>query len=152
MFFYFLFIVYFFSEWHFLIIQITGDIKAARDALVEVTTRLRSYLYRDFFQKDTPPSSISAAGPVGSASGMEAVSPNNITPVREGQTGSETPAATNLNVQTAATTQSLKVLTGGSGAIFVLILASLHCSFVYFFFYCFLFNGYSKFNCFTVEK
>ncbi|KAJ0101003.1 hypothetical protein Patl1_05190 [Pistacia atlantica] len=105
--------LYFFSERHFLIIQIIGDIKAARDALVEVTTRLRSYLYRDFFQKDTPPSSISAAGPVGSASGMEAVSPNNITPVREGQTGSETPAATNLNVQTAATTQPSKEA-GGS--------------------------------------
>ncbi|XP_031256889.1 RNA-binding KH domain-containing protein RCF3 [Pistacia vera] len=95
------------------LVQIIGDIKAARDALVEVTTRLRSYLYRDFFQKDTPPSSISAAGPVGSASGMEAVSPNNITPVREGQTGSETPAATNLNVQTVATTQPSKEA-GGS--------------------------------------
>lgn len=91
-----------------------------------MTTRLRSYLYRDFFQKDTPPSSISAAGPVRCASGMNAASPNNINPVCDGQTGSDPPAATHQNVLTVATTQPSKVLTSGSGAIFVLILASLH--------------------------
>lgn len=91
------------------LVQIVGEIKAARDALVEVTTRLRSYLYRDFFQKETPPSSI---GPTGSAVGVEAASPIDITPAREVQTVTDPPAATHQSVQIPATSQPSKEATG----------------------------------------
>ncbi|KAK9145657.1 hypothetical protein Sjap_005560 [Stephania japonica] len=44
------------------LVQIVGEITAARDALVEVTLKLRSYLFQDSsFQKDLPPSSISTS-------------------------------------------------------------------------------------------
>ncbi|XP_061375674.1 RNA-binding KH domain-containing protein RCF3 [Gastrolobium bilobum] len=81
------------------LVQIVGEIKAARDAVVEVTSRLRSYLYRDFFQRDTiPPSTPLLA--------VEASSSNNIAPV------TETPT-TNQNVQTAVAALPSKE-TGGS--------------------------------------
>ncbi|KAL6509241.1 hypothetical protein OROGR_022551 [Orobanche gracilis] len=35
------------------IVQIVGEIKAAREALVEVTSRVRSYIYRDILEKDS---------------------------------------------------------------------------------------------------
>ncbi|KAJ7965321.1 KH domain-containing protein [Quillaja saponaria] len=74
------------------LVEIVGEIKAARDALVEVTSRLRSHLYRDFLQKDATPPSAPAPG-------LEASSPNNIAPDREGHIGSY-PPATYQNVQT----------------------------------------------------
>jgi poly(rC)-binding protein 2/3/4 len=48
------------------LVQIEGEIKAARDALVEVTARLRNHLNGEVFQKEmfTPP--ISSASPVNS--------------------------------------------------------------------------------------
>ncbi|KAL9436985.1 hypothetical protein AB3S75_022931 [Citrus x aurantiifolia] len=91
------------------LVQIVGEIQAARDALVEVTTRLRSYLYRDFFQKETPPSST---GPTGSALVVEAASPIDITPAREVQTVTDPPAATHLSVQIPATSQPSKEAAG----------------------------------------
>ncbi|KAF5450437.1 hypothetical protein F2P56_030791 [Juglans regia] len=97
------------------LIQIVGEIKAARDALVEVTSRLRSHLYREFFQKDTTPPSVSAPGPVGSGIGQEAYSPNNIIPVRDGHTGVDAPSATYQNVQTVAITQPSRDV-GGPGS------------------------------------
>lgn len=120
-------------------IQIIGEIKTARDALVEVTTRLRSYLYRDFSQKETPPSSISVAGPAGSVVGTEAASPNNITPAREAQIGGADPsAAQHQNVQTVATLQPSKVvLIDGLVAVFLLIFVSS-------FLHCILFNSYYR--------
>lgn len=50
----------------FLYLQIEGEIKVAREALVEVTSKLRNYLYQEYLQKkmSTPPTS--AASPVGS--------------------------------------------------------------------------------------
>ncbi|CAL1366397.1 unnamed protein product [Linum trigynum] len=65
------------------LVQIEGEIKAARDALMEVTSRLRSYLYKDFFPKDTP--SLSAGLPV------EAASSNNVTPSRDTFSPAEQP-------------------------------------------------------------
>ncbi|GAB2265054.1 hypothetical protein Dimus_000121 [Dionaea muscipula] len=35
------------------LVQIVGEIKAAREALIEITARLRSYLYRDLIRRDT---------------------------------------------------------------------------------------------------
>lgn len=84
--------------------QIVGEIKAARNALVEMTSRLRSHLYREFFQKDpTPP--ISASGSLGSAVGLESSSPGR-TPVRDNHTMSD---ATYQNAQTVVTAQASKV-------------------------------------------
>lgn len=84
-------------------IQIEGEIKAARDALVEVTSRLRIYLYKEFFQKDTPPS-ISALG-------MEADSPNNTTPACDSHSGGEPPAPIYQNMRSVATSaQQSKVI------------------------------------------
>jgi len=90
------------------LVQIVGEIKAARDALVEVTSRLRSHIYREFFLKDMTPPSVSAPGPVGSGLGLEASSPNNVAPGREGHTGGDPPTATYQNVQTVAAAQPSK--------------------------------------------
>ncbi|XP_027366254.1 RNA-binding KH domain-containing protein RCF3 isoform X2 [Abrus precatorius] len=81
------------------LIQIVGEIKAARDAVVEVTSRLRSYLYRDFFQRET-------VAPAALLPGVEASSSNNIAPVTETSTTYE-------NMQTVGATLPLKE-TGGS--------------------------------------
>lgn len=81
--------------------QIVGEIKAAREAVVEVTSRLRSYLYRDFYQRDTVPPSASVPN-------ME-TSSSNITPVHEGYTSAETPA-THQNVQPVAAALPFKVI------------------------------------------
>ncbi|WVZ21527.1 hypothetical protein V8G54_008849 [Vigna mungo] len=79
-------------------LPIVGEIKAARDAVVEVTSRLRSYLYRDFFQRDIVPQV--------SLPGVEASSSNNLVPVTETLT-------TYQNMQTVAAALPLKE-TGGS--------------------------------------
>ncbi|XP_022763690.1 RNA-binding KH domain-containing protein RCF3 [Durio zibethinus] len=88
------------------IVQIVGEIKAARDAIVEITSRLRSYLFREFSQRDTsptPPISVT----IGNVSGLENASPN-LTPARDSQTSSVPPAGAYQNVQTLATPPSLK--------------------------------------------
>ncbi|KAA8533581.1 hypothetical protein F0562_030985 [Nyssa sinensis] len=90
------------------LVQIVGEIKAAREALVEVTSRLRSYLYWEFFQKDMPPQPVSAPSPMGSALGLEVASANHVTPVHEGSAGSDPLTATSQNVQTVATTLPTK--------------------------------------------
>ncbi|KAJ4951403.1 hypothetical protein NE237_028235 [Protea cynaroides] len=89
------------------LIQIVGEIRAARDALVEVTSRLRSYLYHEIsFSKDFLPPSISTTAPAGSMFGFEAASPSRI-PSRESLQGSETSAGYQ-NVQTVSTAQTSK--------------------------------------------
>lgn len=82
-------------------LQIVGEIKAARDALVELTSRIRSYLYRELFRKDTTP-------PV-SASALE-ISPNNTFPLREAHTGNNLPMKTYQNLQTGAIALASKVV------------------------------------------
>nr|DAD36218.1 TPA_asm: hypothetical protein HUJ06_006858 [Nelumbo nucifera] len=81
--------------------QIIGEIKAARDALVEITSRLRNYLFREStFPKDLQPPSISSAAPVGSMFGLEAASPSKIA-ARENYQGSEPPITGYQNLQNA---------------------------------------------------
>lgn len=58
-----------------------------------MTSRLRSYLYRDFFQKDTPPSSNSAQGLIGSSVGAEVASPNIKSSAQDGQSAADPVAA-----------------------------------------------------------
>ncbi|KDP45554.1 hypothetical protein JCGZ_18179 [Jatropha curcas] len=95
------------------LVQIEGEIKAARDALVEVTLRLRSYLYKEFFQKDNP-LPISESGNAGNALGTETSSPNNVTPGRDSYSGAEPSAATYSNVQSSAAVQQPKDAGGSS--------------------------------------
>ncbi|KAJ6881405.1 hypothetical protein NC651_028088 [Populus alba x Populus x berolinensis] len=90
------------------IVQIEGEIRAARDALVEVTSRLRSYIYKDVFEKDLPPP-VSAPGLAG---GMQAASPSP-TPAREGPIGGDPPASYQ-NVQSAAAPLPSKDARGSS--------------------------------------
>ncbi|KAL0728895.1 hypothetical protein Bca4012_024988 [Brassica carinata] len=69
------------------VVQFTGEIRAARDALVELTLRLRSHMYRELSQKETPPASTSTTGPLEGVAGViEVASSNNTTQSREGLT------------------------------------------------------------------
>ncbi|CAN6709344.1 unnamed protein product [Malus baccata var. baccata] len=88
------------------LIQIVGEIKAAREALVEVTSRIRSYLYRESFRKDTTPPAF-APGPGGSAFAMEPSS-NNTFPIREAHAGNDPPMKMYRNVQTMGIAQPSK--------------------------------------------
>ncbi|XP_021763807.1 RNA-binding KH domain-containing protein RCF3-like [Chenopodium quinoa] len=86
------------------LVQIVGEIKAAREALVEVTARLRSYLYKDFFQRDMLPPPDPAPGSFGNGpSGPEPA--NNSAPAYE-SLGNE--AVVSQNVQTTAAGQPNK--------------------------------------------
>jgi poly(rC)-binding protein 2/3/4 len=73
-----------------------GEIKAARDAVLEVTSRLRSYIYRDLLQRDTVP-------PSDPLPGVEASSSNNMVTVAA-------TATTNQNVRSMAVADAPKVL------------------------------------------
>ncbi|XP_076928852.1 uncharacterized protein LOC143592966 [Bidens hawaiensis] len=75
------------------LVQIVGEINAASEALIEVTLRLRSYL----FHKDGQTSALLAPSPVRSASNMESA-PNNKTTPRETYTGNDTTTSSNLNL------------------------------------------------------
>ncbi|XP_010520963.1 PREDICTED: KH domain-containing protein At4g18375 [Tarenaya hassleriana] len=92
------------------VVQIVGEIKAARDALVELTLRLRRQMYKEFFQKEETPASTSATGPNDVVALVDAVaSTNNINQSREGHTGS------NLNLQAIPSAPQYKEA-GGSDA------------------------------------
>lgn len=73
-----------------------------------MTLRLRSYLYREFFQKDSTPPSISASGSFGSAVVLESSSPGR-TPVRDNYTANDPPTAAFQNAQNVVTAQASKV-------------------------------------------
>ncbi|OVA08246.1 K Homology domain [Macleaya cordata] len=97
------------------LVQIVGEIKAARDAIVEITSRLRSKLYRDIsFPKDLPPPSISAPVYSGSVSVLEVASPNRNT-TREGFQLSDAPGAGHQTVQTAPTAWPAKDTVASAG-------------------------------------
>ncbi|XP_077226956.1 RNA-binding KH domain-containing protein RCF3-like [Tasmannia lanceolata] len=98
------------------VVQIVGDIRAARDALVHVTSKLRSYLYREIsLPKDLLPPSIPGPGHIGSLFGVEANSPNR-NPTREGFQGNGLPTAGYQNIQAATNTWQQKG-TGRSGPL-----------------------------------
>lgn len=60
------------------ILQIVGEIKAAREALIEVTTMLRSFAYGEIIQEETPQLPESAPSPTRSDKRPEANSGHNI--------------------------------------------------------------------------
>lgn len=86
-----------------------GEIKAAREALVEVTAKLRSYLYQDFYTKDISPSPRIANSSVGNALGQEAASNNNLNSYRETGSANHLPSASSQNVQIVAPAPPTKV-------------------------------------------
>ncbi|KAK4762289.1 hypothetical protein SAY87_030173 [Trapa incisa] len=90
------------------LLQIVGEIKAAREALVEVTSRLKSHLYGEFFNKDSPsPVVYVAARP-------EAISPNKVTPSHEVQTAPSNSAPARETTQNVPGVQPSKD-NGGPG-------------------------------------
>ncbi|KAK1399428.1 RNA-binding KH domain-containing protein RCF3 [Heracleum sosnowskyi] len=97
------------------LLQIVGEIKAAREALVQVTEKLRSYLYQDFYPKDISPSPRIANSSSGIALGQEAGSNNNINSFRETGAANHLPTASAQNVQNVAPpAQATKDLSGSS--------------------------------------
>uniref|UniRef100_A0A2P2JBA4 KH domain-containing protein At4g18375-like n=1 Tax=Rhizophora mucronata TaxID=61149 RepID=A0A2P2JBA4_RHIMU len=89
------------------LVQIEGEITAARDALMEVTSRLRSFKYKEMFQMGTP-QPATAPGTVGGALGVEVVSPNKMAVACEGHSNGDPASAASRNLQSAATVQPLK--------------------------------------------
>ncbi|KAG6576646.1 RNA-binding KH domain-containing protein RCF3, partial [Cucurbita argyrosperma subsp. sororia] len=94
------------------LVQIIGDIKAARDAVVELTSRLRNYLYKEPFQKDASPP-VSLPSTMGSL-GLEESSSNNNAAAREVHSGNDSSITAYQNVQPFGTPQLLKENGGSS--------------------------------------
>lgn len=69
---------------------------------MEVTSRVRSYIYREFFERDEPVHHISAPSPVDGAVEMEQASRSNVPPLMETQAGngpvSSTPQSSSSSV------------------------------------------------------
>nr|CAD1839235.1 unnamed protein product [Ananas comosus var. bracteatus] len=86
------------------LVQIVGEIRAARNALVQVTGKLRSYLYRDIcIPNDMLQASISGLNQIGSLAGRESNSPPKCSP-----RGESKGAALYHHKQTAATSYHSK--------------------------------------------
>ncbi|MQL89891.1 hypothetical protein Taro_022480 [Colocasia esculenta] len=82
------------------VVQIVGEIRAAREALVQITGKLRSYLYRDSSSpKDLPLPPISTPAHSDSIVGPESSSPNG-----EVNQGNDHPSAVYQDVQTETAT------------------------------------------------
>ncbi|XP_042037074.1 RNA-binding KH domain-containing protein RCF3-like isoform X1 [Salvia splendens] len=90
------------------IVQIVGEITAAREALVEVTARIRSYIYREFHEKDEPVSRISAPSPVNGGVEPEAASRNNAPQYVEMHAGNGYALSTPHSFSTTTTSQKVK--------------------------------------------
>lgn len=84
------------------LIQIVGEIRAARTALVQVTAKLRSYLYRDISNpKDMQVSSISAPSHVN----IYGTEPSSVkSSPREAYQGNDPPSAVGQNIHSAPLT------------------------------------------------
>ncbi|CAA2940310.1 RNA-binding KH domain-containing RCF3-like [Olea europaea subsp. europaea] len=94
------------------ILQIVGEIKAAREALVEITSKLRSYIYREFLELDAPtPISASNTAEVE----HKAISSNSITQSQEIHSGNSPTKSTHQGTPTVVTEQQAKDV-GPSGS------------------------------------
>ena len=89
--------------------QIVGEIKAAREALVEVTSRLRSFTYRNFFQKDIPSPAIPASSPARSTIGADKNSFNNTSPSQQNYSVNDVPTSIYQNTPAKPISQPVKV-------------------------------------------
>ncbi|XP_068665369.1 RNA-binding KH domain-containing protein RCF3 [Aristolochia californica] len=101
------------------LVQITGDIRTAREALVQITSRLRSYLYRDVISSREPlPPLGSGPGHSGSGFGVEAGASPSRSMAREGYQANEPQAAGYQNIIPATTTRPSKdIARTGSGQV-----------------------------------
>ncbi|KAG6412771.1 hypothetical protein SASPL_125458 [Salvia splendens] len=90
------------------ILQIVGEIKAAREVLVEVTSRIRSYTYRKFHEKDEPVSHTSAPNPVNGGVEPEAPSRNIIPQSFEMHAGNGPTLSAPHSFSAATTSQKVK--------------------------------------------
>ncbi|CAA6665765.1 unnamed protein product [Spirodela intermedia] len=83
------------------LLQIVGEIRAAREALIQITARLRSFLYHDVSSpKELLPPPVSASGHSGSTPRPESGAPN-----CEVNEGSELPPAVSQEMKVEATAQ-----------------------------------------------
>ncbi|PKA46593.1 KH domain-containing protein [Apostasia shenzhenica] len=98
------------------LIQIVGEIRAARKALLHVTEKIRSYLYRDISSpKETLPPSIPVPRHSSKVAGPESTSFGSLS--REGYRGSEPPIASYQNVCPSANWLSKDTAIGASGSL-----------------------------------
>lgn len=89
------------------LIQIVGEIREARKALVQVTAKLRSHLYREISNpKDMLPSSVSAPNHSSGISGLEPTSVKSLP--HERFPGSDPPPTVGQNMQIAPVTWQSK--------------------------------------------
>ncbi|KAK4362927.1 hypothetical protein RND71_018168 [Anisodus tanguticus] len=94
---------------------IVGEIKAAREALVEVTSRLRSYTYREFFQKDIPSPAIPISSPAMSTIEADKNSFKNTSPSQQNYSGNDVPTSIYQNAPAKSIAQPVKE-TGASAS------------------------------------
>ncbi|KAK1326413.1 KH domain-containing protein [Acorus calamus] len=87
------------------LVQIVGDIRAARDAVIEVTSRIKNYLYHDISSQDLPPPP-SVPSNTGSTFDLESSSPK--TSSHEGHQGNSPVGAAYSNAQTIAVSRHLQ--------------------------------------------
>ncbi|CAO2838596.1 unnamed protein product [Amaranthus hypochondriacus] len=80
------------------LVQIVGEIKVAREALVEVTARLRSYMYKEFFQRDMLPPPEPTPGSYGNGPSGPELAGNNHGPAYD-SLAIDSPAVKSQNVQ-----------------------------------------------------
>ncbi|KAI4340930.1 hypothetical protein MLD38_025720 [Melastoma candidum] len=88
------------------LVQIVGEITSAREALVEVTSRLRNYFFREVSERDSPPPAFTP-GTIGSP-GAEAVYNDERMPIGEGHLPTISVATNNMGGQTVALSQTSK--------------------------------------------
>lgn len=89
-------------------VQIVGDIRASRNALIQITSRIRSYLYHDIsLPKELPLPPVSTPGRVGNTL-TDASSPNRNS-AHEDYQGSDNSTTGYKTMQTATTPLQVKV-------------------------------------------
>ncbi|KAL3529806.1 hypothetical protein ACH5RR_009128 [Cinchona calisaya] len=93
------------------IVQIVGEIKAAREALLELTSKLRSYFYSELFKNNMPIPSESASSLMEGALVHEGTSGNNMVPTQEDHLAKDPLISAHQNVPNTAAAQPINTAT-----------------------------------------